>query len=496
MSQNLSLLLALLLVLAVGGGTALWRACWLEEPGTARGTEEPAAALPGSAGGAVEPLVEPVLRLAEGGADLASPTTRATAIDLDRASWVEGRMRLPAGTPEDEEVRVVALGLAHDDPRVQAFRDGDREFFTGEMEHERWDGTIVDVDPAGRFRAPFAAGSALGFVWLEAHYLHLDRPVELGLPSQQALLLEPKLGGRVTGRFRLPSLVPKGSAIVILEPFEVQVLGWSMTGGRGNHRTVGRVGNDLSFDIGGLPADLSYFLRADPKVFAAFADSTLQVEAGEPTERTYLLSLGGRISGRVLDSTGIPLEGAYVVAEPEKAGMFFGGFGERSMTTGTDGRFDLRPVNGRFTVSATAEGYLEANSEQFEMGEGAWTNNLVLRLEPAKSLTATDAKADRKRGASLLSTPPRELAPRAGLAAHPRQNDAQMPQPRDTRGTGRTAGERAGCGPWGPELEQSKRGPPPALAPGASPSRRQRSDPTRVSQIDQMHIRPAAAMHR
>ena len=363
MSKNPSLRSVLLLVLAVSGGSTARAVLSWEGPGVALASAAPGATHAASDGGL--------------------PPEHPESIGPGRVSWVEGRIRLPADTPPDEVLRVLALGLARDDPRVQAFRRRPGDFFARDVEPRDWQGNEVEMGGDGRFRAPFAEGSELGFVWLEAHYLYLDEPVEVGLPAEGEISLAPKLGARLIVRFELPD----GFDVVKLTPFEVQVLGWSLVDGRGTHRSAGRVGSDLSFDLGGLPADLSYFMRWDPRILPASADGPLPIEAGTRTERSYPLEHGGRVEGRVLDGSGRPFEGADVATELDGAGMLFGGFGTRRGKTGPDGRFALDSISGLFTVSASAEGYVTAKSETFEVGTGGWMSGVVLRLQRPEPLT-------------------------------------------------------------------------------------------------------------
>lgn len=106
--------------------------------------------------------------------------------ELARATWIEGRVLFPPGTPADERAFVRAMG---------------KEFARGGRHR-----AAVAAD--GSFRVAFAEGSKAGKLRLEARYLYLEQLAPWKTKTGEPVTLAPRLGGRIEGRV----VWPQGSA--------------------------------------------------------------------------------------------------------------------------------------------------------------------------------------------------------------------------------------------------------------------------------------------
>ncbi len=95
----------------------------------------------------------------------------------------------------------------------------------------------------------------------------------------------------------------------------------------------------------------------------------------------------GTLSGKVVDSKDQPIQGAVVY--PIR--LYGGGTTHRdtrsSVTTGPDGTFEITDLNPmEYRLSASAEGYCNAESDSFLLKAGKSVDNIVIRMEEGMSV--------------------------------------------------------------------------------------------------------------
>lgn len=162
-------------------------------------------------------------------------------------------------------------------------------------------------------------------------------------------------------------------------------------------------GADGRFELGGLREGERAGLFVEKEGYAAQTVSGLVAPAETPVR--VVLSLASRLTGRVVDESGAPVEAAQVVLRREdgasrplaKAGQ-----------TDDEGRFTLEGVaSGRFALDASAQGYLPAQVEEVEVPLGK-DLEVVLRQGAALEGTVTTVEGDPAAGAVVRVLVPPE----------------------------------------------------------------------------------------
>lgn len=349
------LLLAVLAALAVG----LWVAtravtqrehASLRPSGSTQPSTEPAgradlAELPAAAKAA-----EPAAELPAAALPARTAVSTAYEEELARGLFVEGRVVLPPGTPADERVQVVAKG--------KKFKHGPPH--------------AVDVGPDGRFRATFAEGTKYAHLELDARYLYLSEPVKVAPGAAEPVVLEPLLGGVLTGRVLPPPDEP-GAAQALLGR-RVELVGWQPREGGGFTSAFNRsveLDGSLAFEFRGLAAEVRHDLRCDPLIYEPGSVEDLYVPAGAATVMDLEVRRGVELAGRVVDETGAPLSSVEVEATAEVQDGSTTHYRRRSAKTEPDGAFSLAGLSpGAVTLSVEVPGYerLEHRLGRFERG--------------------------------------------------------------------------------------------------------------------------------
>lgn len=102
---------------------------------------------------------------------------------------------------------------------------------------------------------------------------------------------------------------------------------------------------------------------------------TITVEADSTVTDTVYLKRGGRLVGTVVDTSGVPIEGAEV---------FVDGSEDLIDTTGFDGAFTIKGVPaGTLTLKASKSGFITGSLEDIELSEGEIKSGLVITLRQA-----------------------------------------------------------------------------------------------------------------
>lgn len=259
-------------------------------------------------------------------------------LELAEAHWVEGRLVFPEGTPIDEEVWVVAAGK--------------------DFEHGPQHRAPVAAD--GSFRVALSKASRSGKIDVEARYLHLDSPVKVRTKKLEPIVVEPHLGGVLTGRVVPPADAPFDVAQIV--GARVRMRGWRESSG--DWKSISRsteIQEDLTYTLEAVPALFEFYVEVDLEGFEPATAEDLRVGAGEVREHIFELAVGVTVEGVVVDESGTPLEGIRVEADSE-GGSWFGG--DRHGMTDAQGRFRIAGIKaGDLEVSATKKGYEDASVE-------------------------------------------------------------------------------------------------------------------------------------
>ena len=112
----------------------------------------------------------------------------------------------------------------------------------------------------------------------------------------------------------------------------------------------------------------------------------LSVPLGGDTELTLHVGTGAALAGRVEDPDGTPLADARVLLWSRPAYLLDDDPPDRTVTTGSDGRFAFEAVGEQFVVSAEREGLLCVERLGGELAEGRRAVGLRVVLAPAASL--------------------------------------------------------------------------------------------------------------
>lgn len=361
------LLAALLPVLAIGGwlaARALRPAATqglLAESAAQRASSRPAAELAAVPPGERTRRTSPQARASSGPSE---PKPAAAVTPPADAIWLTGRVVFPPGTPKGERVRVVARGKRFDGPR-----SSDRH--------------TVDVEPDGSFRVAVAEGTSRAGLQIEARYVYLanelrvELPVEQGSPgSPGSIVVEPALGGRITGRVHLPLGAPPSA------PGSVQLVATigGFAGYEGYFSGRSTAEEDGRFALGGLPPGV-YEVRASASGFADGSVDDVSVEAGSTAACELALTSGVRLAGRVVDPAGEPVAGVELRVEGE---WMVQGTGSVSDEEGVFGFAGLHP--GELTLVAQADGFLATPHALGELADGDVVEDLVLVLDRGLAL--------------------------------------------------------------------------------------------------------------
>lgn len=298
---------------------------------------------------------------------------------LEGARWVDVTVVLPNGVPPDDEANL--LGFARKNGGdVERFTVGgiseqlglDDAFVAALGEEHHWSRRPL----ARSVRMPFPAEGSEAVLFVQSRYLHLD-PVELDLRTDQALTIEPELGGWVTGR----CVVPAGHAVKA-EDIGVEFDGRERDSGlmgfaRPDQRDV-RVKDDLSFELRALSAARKYAVVAKAKGLVGHFELSFEIRPGEHREVVLELRPGATLAGFVRGDGG-PVEGARVRVD---ARVRMPWVDDVSALSGEDGAFVLEGVpTGKLTLEATMDGWREGKSEHLEVAEGQRVEGIEIVLD-------------------------------------------------------------------------------------------------------------------
>lgn len=294
--------------------------------------------------------------------------------------WIEGRVELPAGSPFDDSLCVVALGAPRaSDPKARDVEPGDRSW------HRREVLGRAPVAADGTFRAAVPRDLDLAgdepALDVDGRYLFLPEPqaLDAAVLDGGAVVLEPELGGAILVRLRLPPGTSEAPASVHAGAFGMHFAGAGMSREQAFADT-------LELELRALQPDLRYKVWANADVHpGAMHDGELLVRAGERVEAPIVLARGATVRGVVVGPSGDPVAGADVLGH---AGGSYG-IHPAAGKARTDelGHFELRGLDARSqTIHVRADEHLDGASDELELADGAVVRDLRIVLDPGQQL--------------------------------------------------------------------------------------------------------------
>jgi hypothetical protein len=240
----------------------------------------------------------------------------------------------PLGEAGDEDDGRVVFTISGDDGEPRALskrlpRDVKAALEDDLLEEQSRATATVGAD--GRFELLVAERCRAAHLYLDAKHLYLAAPVGVALLDGEptAVTLEPLLGARIVGRASVPSR-PAEEAELAGTEVSLMVGGddddFSFMGFGGDRRAV-VIDDELGFEMRGLPPSEGVVLTTEPEAFLPVLRSKIVLRAGQDTEVLLEHDLGARVSGRVVDEAGEPIEGARVTRDRNGFGfgMMMGG---------------------------------------------------------------------------------------------------------------------------------------------------------------------------
>lgn len=298
---------------------------------------------------------EPAAQSDEAGAkrSIAEPASDFHAFPAD-ATWIEGRVEFPPGTPRDERVFVLASGKK----------------IAGKSEHR------FEVDANGRFRAAFAPTTKFAKIDLDARYVFVPEPVRVDLSAKSELVLTPKLGGLARVR-----IVPSPNAAARgIDTASVRVIGqgFEVFGADVLRQELAACDARGVAEVGGLDAGMKWSAKVEAKGIESLEGVTFSPKPGEIVDLDLPVVAAARFAGIVLDERGSPIARASVVAEATSES---GTWSSAKAWSDKEGRFELFVGQfGRAKLRVESPGLITANAGTFDIAEGFDRADLEIRL--------------------------------------------------------------------------------------------------------------------
>lgn len=339
---------------------------------------------------------------------------------LEGAQWIDGRVKMPAGTPADERIEVWALrppvnpvagtGLTGDANDGWSLIEAARANPRGNV----WSHRAVEAD--GTFRVPVAADEQRVLLCLDARYAYLPELVHVDIgKTDRPVELAPLLGACIAIECAAPAGAEReldGAAVS---------LGGMRTSSRGARNAplarATKLDGTHALELGGLPPAMRYAVTVVPTTLATSARDGLVLEAGERMLVRLDTVRGGRASGVVRDEGGAPLAGVRVWVTESRGFAARVASRDRETTSGEDGAYTLVGLQpGGVYVRAALDGYRDAQTEELAFADGATRENVDLVLKRGLSIAGRVTWPDGRpaSGASvraLSASGPRRRAP-------------------------------------------------------------------------------------
>lgn len=343
--------------------------------------------------------------LSELGADTEGERVEQSAATPSRERALRGSVRLPAGTPSDEQVELFLIGReALADERMRDANDD-------ELAADPRILARASLAADGTFSIPHRTDGAPLWIALRARYAFLDEPRRVRDDDyDRDLVLEPELGAWVTGRVELASGVePEGFDVRACE-LELMFDALALAGGTppppGLRAPKTHPRSDGTFELRGVASRIARELRVKSERLAAFKGARFDLVPGTHVSLTAVLTRGGRLRGRVVDESGNAIERAKLVASIDPLVFGQGGFEVRESVSDAQGGFQLDAVTaGNVDVALSGAGVLERavaakvlDGQTTELGDVVLKRGAtlvgVLRWSDGRACPAVNVRAD------------------------------------------------------------------------------------------------------
>jgi uncharacterized GH25 family protein len=308
--------------------------------------------------------------------------------------WVEGRVSLPAGSPPDPTLQIVALRL--DLGPEQLYGEGGaatRE--ARSRDRSEIPGALVSVEPVevdGTFRIPLPPDLPQAWLALDGRYLYSSfcQAVNLEEGSGETIV-SAELGGRITGQVILPTAISDPTAIfgetsVLLRP-DINEFSPGDANARWMITREAEVSPEGTFEIRAIAPGPANELVGEHPELANFLRAGVVAQAGQDTPLDVVMLAGATLGGWARDKEGRPIEGAEVQV---RGTIFWGIPGRAHLTTHTDalGAFTFEHVPPRAIVlTASHRGFLDSKPVNFELGNLEVRSDLELILDHGNSIS-------------------------------------------------------------------------------------------------------------
>jgi hypothetical protein len=304
-----------------------------------------------------------------------------TEAQLADAIWIEGRVAVPEGTPRDEKLFVVADAA------------GSADF----DEHR------VAVGADHTFKVAFAKNAKRGRVRLAGRYLYLEsdfswKPGD----ATSGITLTPRMGSAIRGRLLPPpslgsttqagandELARKELLKKEIVGQVVKIDGTPSSPGKNEISRTGVVGEDATFEVGGLPEGYEYSLSFLVNTLVPYEVEQLNVHPGAVLVHDIALVRGATVRGIVRDEGGKPVADALIgvvpsgppLASPPKDML-------DSLRSAIDGTFEMRGIApGTASMYATKAGYQTISVDVVALKDGEMRAGVEIPLHEGRAIT-------------------------------------------------------------------------------------------------------------
>ena len=286
--------------------------------------------------------------------------------------WLEAKVTLPASTPPDESVHVVALS---ESKSVKSLYGNDGPFVALHegREPRRVDGVLASsrVNSDGTVRLALPPETAEAWLVAGGTYVYSSEPRRVVVSeSAKGTTLRPALGAVLVGQVEGP---PGGPALADLEVS----IDWSINAalqlGSADATPLDRsthVGSDGRFQFCAVPVGRPLTVTTEESPFARHFGEDLEPSPGERVDVSINLQIGGTVRGRIVDEAGATVAGADVEALGRE---FFGNPSADLRETKSDdeGRYVLEGLTpGRVWLKVEHDDYREKLGSPFDLADG------------------------------------------------------------------------------------------------------------------------------
>ncbi len=301
----------------------------------------------------------------------------ADALDPAKARHLRGRVAIPSGTPNDEELEVFAL--SHDAGRAELCSIAD----------PRDDHPITALVARTKADAQGAFELLLPEKLTEVHVFAFGRYASsraaLSVDLKNAALeprIETELGTWLRGSIAIPSDGESDRDSLVglelrLEGDDMSAFNRGMRGPDSPDARSTTSKDGKSFELRSLfgAQNSHLFARPEGKLpappkFAAAKSERFDLAPGSQRAVTITLTRGATLVGIVVDENGAPVEGAKLAVTFDARIMGLGGTTSREGLTRADGTFELAAVRaGKSKLGVKKRDYLDENFD-VELAEG------------------------------------------------------------------------------------------------------------------------------